>query len=146
MYYEDQKEAMSVADKIDAARRILLIVIGLAILALGLFLTLKMFFLIYSAAMAPESIKEQFVKWVAFLLEGAKKEDFELLKIPPNIVALAGFGLFSAILTWISLSIMATGARILSWTRNEQEEMKRLMKDLIKREQSPKDLSGKPLS
>jgi hypothetical protein len=131
-YHEDEP-SLTVPEKIDATKRIILVLIGLAVFCIGLYLALKMFLFIHDAVMHPKTAKEQLIEWVDFISEGVSKEDIEKMKVPPALIAMAGFGLFSLILTWISISIMMAGAKIISWTKDEKKEIKRMLREMFRK-------------
>ena len=104
-------------------------IIGIVILLYGFKLCVDIFMLIYSALTEPEQIASIFNQWaqtpaLKSLTFTLGERTFSLAHIFAIIIG----GGCALLLGWLSIAMMQTGARIISWTSNEEEAIKKILK------------------
>ena len=102
--------------------------LGIVAIIVGLIFAMRLFFLVFGALESPEGMAPYFEKWVEAL--GGEKLNFTLNgdAIPlANILAVMVLGGGAIILMWISMGLITTGAKILSWILCDRETVKRIL-------------------
>ncbi len=108
---------------------------GLVVLAVGLYLAVRVFYNVYDVAMHPERSAQLVDQWAQVL--GA--ESLKIQIAPDQTVdfgRLAGMGVLisSAFLMGIlSCTMMITGARIVCWTTSDRQAVKAIVEYAIER-------------
>jgi len=108
---------------------------GLLVLAVGLYLAVRVFYNVYDVAMHPERSQELVGQWAQVL--GA--ESLKIQIAPEQTLdfgRLAGMGVLisSAFLMGIlSCTMMITGARIVCWTTSDRQAVKAIVEYAIER-------------
>ena len=102
--------------------------LGVAAIAIGIVYAMRIFNLIYTTLSGPETFQTHIEKWAPAV--GGKELDFIISGNTyhgANIVALVAIGGATAILAWISMGLMVTGAKVVSWTLGDREAIKKML-------------------
>ena len=107
-------------------------VLGLIVIVVGLVYAAKIFVSIYDTLWAPETLKAPLAKWA----DAVGGEDLDVELEGQTYHAARGLAVlvvvvFNLILAWISMGIMLTGAKIVSWTSSEREAVKKILKHAL---------------
>ncbi len=104
-------------------------VAGIVIMLYGFKLCIDIFMLIYGALTEPAQIASVINQWAQ--TPALKSLTFTLgerIFSMAHISAIIIGGGCALLLGWLSIAIMQTGARIISWTSNEEEAIKKILK------------------
>jgi len=104
-------------------------VLGIIIMLYGFKLCIDIFMLIYGALTEPAQIASVLNQWaqtpvLKSLTFKLGERTFSLAHISAIMVG----GGCALLLGWLATAIMQTGARIISWTSNEEEAIKKILK------------------
>lgn len=117
---------------LESIARLFASTVGIIAILLGLWLALKLFGAVAEGLQSPDAYKETFQQWTA-LLGGdrmkVKVGDQELALGPTVALGAVSIGLM--VLTWLTLGIMLTGAKIVSWTSTDREAVKRVLQHAL---------------
>lgn len=125
-------DADVVGFSLDAAVRLIATLTGILTILIGLWLAVKLFGAIAQGLQSPDAFKATFQQWTAVLGGDqlkVKLGEQELVIGPTLAVGAVGMGL--SLLTWLSLGIMLTGAKIVSWTSGDREAVKRVLQHAL---------------
>lgn len=102
--------------------------VGIVTIVVGLWFAIKLFGAIAEGLQSPEAYRDSIQQWTALVGgEGLKVKLGEQEFALGPVIALAAIGLGLVLLTWLSLGIMLTGAKIVSWSSGEREAVKRIL-------------------
>lgn len=113
---------------VDGGVRLVVTILGIIVILVGLWLAIKIFGAIYSAATGPEAFAPTIKQWT----EAVGGEKLKLtytggeLQLAP-VLAILFLGGSGFLLTWLAMGIMLTGAKIIAWTSGEREAIKRIL-------------------
>lgn len=116
----------------DAAVRLCASAVGIVTILVGLWLAIKLFGAIAEGLQSPDAYRETIEQWTALAGGDAFKvkfEDQEIVLAPAAALVVIGLGL--ALLTWISLGVMLTGAKIVSWSSSDREAVRRVLQHAL---------------
>lgn len=119
----------SFSTMLESGVRMLASLLGIVIIIVGLFLTLKTFSLLYDGLTDPNGfapILQQLRDAIGGDKAKIQVNGQELQLAPMLAVFTLGTGMF--VLTWLSLGVMLTGAKIISWMSGEREAIKRILR------------------
>jgi len=105
-------------------------IVGIIIILYGFKLCLDIFALVYSAFTEPKQIADILNQWAQ--TSALESLTFTLGKQTvslAHISAIAIGGGCALLLAFLSVAIMQTGARIVSWTNNEEEAIKKILRN-----------------
>ena len=116
----------------DAVVRLAASAVGIVTILIGLWLAIKLFGAIAEGVQSPEAYRDTIQQWTALVGGDALKikageQEFAL----GPIVALAAVGLGLVLLTWLSLGVMLTGAKIVSYNSGDREAVKRILQHAL---------------
>lgn len=124
----------SFSDVLTTLGRTAAMIFGLVVIGIGLFYAVKVFDLVYSALNEPQGFEKTFQDWQKTI--GGEELEIEINKktfsVAP-ILATVVIGGGSLILVWISMGIMLTGAKIVSWTAGDHAAVKRILQHTLGR-------------
>ena len=106
--------------------------VGIVTILIGLWLALKLFGTIAQGLRTPDAFSETWKQWAAVVGgDGLKLKvgEQEAAFAPAASVAAVGMGL--SLLTWLSLGIMLTGAKIVAWASGEREAVERVLQHAL---------------
>jgi hypothetical protein len=112
----------------ELAMRLCASAVGIVTILIGLWLALTLFGMIAEGLRTPEAFTETWKQWAAVVGgDGLKLKvgEQEVAFAPAASVAAVGMGL--SLLTWLSLGVMLTGAKIVAWASGEREAVKRVL-------------------
>lgn len=116
----------------DAAMRLAASAVGIAAILVGLWFAIKLFGAIAEGLQSPEAYRESIQQWTTLVGgEGLKVKVGEQEFALAPAIALAAIGMGLVLLTWLSLGVMLTGARIVSWSSGEREAVKRILQEAL---------------
>ena len=129
MESQNHDNALSTPQSIKSYISVIASVVGIVIIVYGFKLCLDIFALIYSAFTEPKQIADILNQWaqtsaLKSLTFSLGKQTFSLAHISAIIIG----GGCALMLGWLAIAIMQTGARIISWTSNEEEAIKKILK------------------
>ena len=113
----------------ELAMRLCASAVGIVTILIGLWLALTLFGMIAEGLRTPEAFTETWKQWAAVVGgDGLKLKvgEQEVAFAPAASVAAVGMGL--SLLTWLSLGVMLTGAKIVAWASGEREAVKRVLR------------------
>lgn len=116
----------------DVALRLCASVVGIVTILIGLWLALKLFGAVAEGLRSPDAFSETWKQWAAVVGgDGLKLKigEEEVAFAPAASVAAVGMGL--CLLTWLSLGVMLTGAKIVAWASGEREAVKRVLQHAL---------------
>jgi hypothetical protein len=117
---------------LESIARLFASTVGIIAIVIGLWLALKLFGAVAEGLQSPDAYKETFQQWTA-LLGGdrlkIKVGDQELALGPTAALGAVSIGLM--LLTWLTLGVMLTGAKIVSWTSTDREAVKRVLQHAL---------------
>src|SRR3569623_36080 len=117
---------------LESIARLFASTVGIIAIVIGLWLALKLFGAVAEGLQSPDAYKETFQQWTA-LLGGdrlkIKVGDQELARGPTAALGAVSIGLM--VLTWLTLGVMLTGAKIVSWTSTDREAVKRVLQHAL---------------
>ncbi len=120
------------AVSLESIARLFASTVGIIAIVIGLWLALKLFGAVAEGLQSPDSYKETFQQWTA-LLGGdrlkIKVGDQEFALGPMAALGAVSIGLM--VLTWLTLGVMLTGAKIVSWTSTDREAVKRVLQHAL---------------
>ncbi len=125
-------DADYVGFSLDAAVRLIATLTGILTILLGLWLAVKLFGAIAHGVQSPDAYKDTFQQWTAVLGGDQLKiklGEQEIAVGPALAVGAVGMGL--SLLTWLTLGIMLTGAKVVSWTSGDREAVKRVLQHAL---------------
>jgi len=103
---------------------------GIIILLYGFKLCIDIFMLLYSALTEPAQIASVLNQWAQTdLLKSLTFTLGERTFSLAHILAIIIGGGCAVLLGWLAITMMQTGARIISWTSNEEEAIKKILKN-----------------
>jgi len=111
-----------------AVFRVLTGMLGILIILLGLYFSVKLFFGIYSALKSPQNYEQTFNQWEQVLQSqktGIEVGDQPLARI--FVVLVLGGGVY--LLCRIAIAIMVAGGRIVSWSSGDREAVRRIIRE-----------------
>ncbi|HUY91905.1 MAG TPA: hypothetical protein VMV10_24405 [Pirellulales bacterium] len=98
----------------------------------GLWLAIKLFGAIAAGLQSPDAYRQTIEQWTALVGgDGLKVKIGEQEFALAPAVALAVIGLGLALLTWLSLGVMLTGAKIVSWSSGDREAVRRVLQQAL---------------
>ena len=104
-------------------------VAGIVIMLYGFKLCIDIFMLIYGALTEPQQIASVLNQWAQ--TDALKSLTFNLgertFSLSHVFAIIIGCGC-ALLLGWLAIAMMQTGARIISWTSNEEEAIKKILK------------------
>jgi len=116
----------------DAAMRLVASAVGIATLLVGLWFAIKLFGAIAEGLQSPEAYRDSIQQWTTLVGgEGLKVKIGEQEFALAPVIALAAIGLGLILLTWLSLGVMLTGAKIVSFSSGEREAVKRILQQAL---------------
>jgi hypothetical protein len=101
---------------------------GLITMATGLVYAVKIFTLILGALKSPEGVQVLIAQWAVAL--GGDQLNIALTDstLPgAKLLAVSSLGMLVAILSWISVALITTGGKILSWTLGDKEAIRKIL-------------------
>ena len=103
--------------------------LGLVVILVGLWTTLKVFGALYDGLRAPQESSELFRQWADTV--GGEKLTLDvngnkLAMAPFLAVTVIGGGTF--LLCWLAMGIMLAGAKIVSWASGDREAIKTILR------------------
>lgn len=109
---------------------------GLVVLAVGVYLSARVFYSVYDMSMHPEACKTLVAQWgevaggsEALKVQVAPNESLELSKLA-GIGVLGGAAL---LLGFLACTMMITGARIICWTTSDRQAVKAIVEYALER-------------
>ena len=116
----------------DAAIRVCASAVGIVTILVGLWLAVKLFAAIAAGLQSPDNYRETIQQWTAVVGgDGLKlKVGEQEIALAPAI-ALGAIGLGLSLLTWLSLGVMLTGAKIVSLSSGDREAVKRILQHAL---------------
>ena len=116
----------------DAAMRLAASAVGIVVILVGLWLAIRLFGAVAEGLQSPEAHRETLRQWAAVVGDKGIKikvgeQEFDLAPA----IALAAVGLGLVLLTWLSLGVMLTGAKIVSFASGEREAVKRVLQHAL---------------
>jgi hypothetical protein len=113
---------------VDGGLRVVATMLGFVVILVGLWMVLKIFGAVYDGVTAPQGLAPTFAAWTETV--GGDK-----LKLTVNgseihlapVLAAAMLGGGSLVLAWLSMGVMLTGGKIISWTSGDREAVKRIL-------------------
>ena len=116
----------------DAAMRLAASAVGIATILVGLWFAIKLFGAIAAGLQSPEAYRDSIQQWTTLVGgEGLKVKIGEQEFALAPVIALAAIGLGLILLTWLSLGVMLTGAKIVSFSSGEREAVKRILQQAL---------------
>ena len=116
----------------DAAMRLAASAVGIATILVGLWFAIKLFGAIAEGLQSPEAYRDSIQQWTTLVGgEGLKVKIGEQEFALAPVIALAAIGLGLILLTWLSLGVMLTGAKIVSFSSGEREAVKRILQQAL---------------
>lgn len=116
----------------DTAIRVCASAVGITTIVVGLWLAVKLFGAIAAGLQSPDNYRETIQQWTAVVGGDAlklKTGEQEIALAPA--IALGAIGLGLALLTWLSLGVMLTGAKIVSLSSGDREAVKRILQHAL---------------
>lgn len=116
------------ANALEMLPRLCASMVGVVAVVAGLWLALDLFGAIYRGLNSPENFQPVLKQW-SEVLGGDKltvkvaDQSYPLASLAAAVVV--GVGCF--LLTWLSLGVMLTGAKIISWTSSDREAIRRIL-------------------
>jgi hypothetical protein len=109
--------------------------LGVLVIVLGIVYAVRTFDLVYSTVSAgPEAFESSIQKWAAAV--GGEQLDFVIDGTTYHaapVVALAVLGVGTLVLVWISMRLILTGAKVVSWTLGDREAIKQMIAQVSSR-------------
>ena len=105
---------------------------GLAMILVGIYFAVQLFGAAYSAVTAPEPFGPVVDQWAQYL--GGDQPVLEVgdeVQIGPRLLAILVLGGCTLVLLWITLAVIATGARIVYWMGTDLDAVKRVLSHLF---------------
>jgi hypothetical protein len=103
--------------------------LGVLVIVLGIVYSIRTFDLIYTTvSTGPEAFGASVQKWTAAV--GGDQLDFVIAGVTYHaapVVALAVLGGGTLVLVWISMRLILTGAKVVSWTLGDREAIKQMI-------------------
>jgi hypothetical protein len=114
-------------------------VLGIIAIIIGLMYATQMFTLLFSALQEPDSIHTYLEKWT----EAVGGEELDIVidgtTYPcANAIAITVLGGIVVCLAWISMGLILTGAKVVSWTLSDREAIKKILSHAFGAERKPK--------
>ncbi len=127
--YSSQNENYSVLDGLKTLTSLLATVAGITIILIGLKYSIDMFGFVFDILKNPHPLTKMIDQWSKILELNSLKITLQGQEFPiANILSLMVVGIGALILVRIALAMMKTGAKIVSWTSNEREAVKKILK------------------
>ena len=102
-------------------------VLGIIVIIIGVVYATRIFSMVSTALQNPEAFESMLKQWVEAV--GGEHLDFVVPEVTTyhvaNLVAIAVLGVGTVILGWISIGLIAVGAKVLSWSLNDRIPTKR---------------------
>lgn len=102
-------------------------VLGIIVVIIGVVYATRIFSMVSTALQNPEAFESMLKQWVEAV--GGEHLDFVVPDVTTyhvaNLVAIAVLGIGTVILGWISIGLIAVGAKVLSWSLNDRIPAKR---------------------
>ncbi len=129
MERQNQDNSPSTVQSLKAFISLAASIAGIVIMLYGFKLCIDIFTLIYGALTEPEQIASVINQWaqtpaLKSLTFTLGERTFSMAHISAIIIG----GGCALLLGWLAISIMQTGGRIISWTSNEEEAIKKILK------------------
>lgn len=104
--------------------------LGLIILLVGLWAVLRVFLTLLGHFTAPEKMSAGLAAWSQALAGIDAGAEINGQKVDlKGIVVVGSYWLGWIVLSWLSVSLLYAGARIISWTTGDQEAVKRILNE-----------------
>jgi hypothetical protein len=103
-------------------------ILGVIAIIIGLLYAARTFHLIYSALSGPEAMHSIVARWASAV--GEKEFDFVISGNTyhlANAVAIVVLGGGAVVLAWISMGLILTGTKVVSWMVGERQAIKEIL-------------------
>lgn len=124
----------SVASFLASAARLFATIMGIVVMAFGLWAALRLFGALYAVLMAPDGFKGSFQAWTEAV--GGNDVTFPTPNGPvvyAPILAAGLFGLVAFVLIALCLGMLTAGAKIISWTAGDREAVRKILEHALGR-------------
>lgn len=116
-------------DSLLSLMRVIAAGLGVITIVIGLFYLTRIFGLVYDALHSPRDFATVFARWVDAVGGSELDINFSGDKFPAaRLLATVVLGGGMLILTWITMGITFTGAKIVSWTAGDRDAIKRILR------------------
>jgi hypothetical protein len=125
-------EAAPPAALAGAALRGMASLLGLVVIVIGLYFSVRTFLIIRDTVRDPTGAQETFAQWNE-ALGGDKLEirfEGDLVPLAP-ILGLVAVGGGCVLMCWLSLGIMVAGAKIISWSTGDREAVRQILREVL---------------
>jgi len=115
-------------DSLLSLMRIIATGLGVITIVIGLFYLTRIFAMVYEGLHAPNSFEIVFARWADAV--GGRSMDLVINgnTVPcANILAIAVLGGGMLMLCWITMGVIFTGAKIVSWTAGDRDSIRRIL-------------------
>jgi len=118
-------------------------VLGIVTIIIGVIYAAQIFSLLARALQEPDSIHTYLEIWT----EAVGGDELDIVidgTIYPcaNAIAITVLGGIAVCLAWISMGLILTGAKVVSWTLSDREAVKKILKHAFGGEKAPKTEAG----
>jgi hypothetical protein len=113
---------------VDGGLRVVATMLGFVVILVGLWMVLKIFGAVFEGVTAPQGMAPTFAGWVETVGGDKLKltiNGSEIHLAPVLATVMIGGG--ALVLAWLSMGVMLTGAKIISWTSGDREAIKRIL-------------------
>ena len=103
--------------------------LGIVVIIMGLVYATRIFHVIYTTLQSPETFHSLLDQWVIVL--GGEELDLTIAGGTfhgAHVFSVLVLGGGAAILAWIAIGLILAGAKIVSWTTDESETIKRILR------------------
>jgi hypothetical protein len=125
-------EGPSIASFLEALPRACANVVGVIAVVTGLWLAIDLFGAIYRGLNSPENVRPLLNHWAETL--GGEKLTVKVADQSYPLASLAAVivvGIGCCVLTWLSMGVMLTGAKIITWTSSDREAIRRILQHAL---------------